>query len=100
MLMRVRGARQEPCDTLQHFIVYRSTDDGHSWERWIDKPGIRAASPVTLSQTLGSQPLIAANPDFGKEHDSQGRYIQVYSRRDKMRFWPLSKDRHEVGEPY
>lgn len=107
LLMAVRGigsnaAPGEVCDglenTYEHLRVYRSADNGESWQEIIHLPRKRTATPVVINQTLSGQPFLAGSPYPQREFDKLGNKIICTCRREELSFWPLTKDRCSVGD--
>jgi hypothetical protein len=109
ILMSVRGfganvppgeSDQGVENTFEHFRVYRSADNGRTWDSIIHLPQMRAPTPVTVNQTAGGDVFLAANPYRPLEHDMHGRPVMKMRYRDQLWLWPLSADRRRVGEPF
>jgi hypothetical protein len=105
MSVRGKGLKEPPGsiqdgleNTFEHFRVYRSADNGRTWETAIHLPRRRCASPVILNRTAGGRPYLAANP-YESGPDSRGRPILSTSRRRTLCLWPLTADRTGVEEP-
>jgi hypothetical protein len=107
LLMAVRGkGLSEPPgsvtdgleNTYEHFRVYRSMDNGATWERVLHLPRRRNATPVVLNRSLGGRPFICANP-YEDTRDSKGRLVPSHSRRNRLGLWPLTPDRAGVEQP-
>jgi len=87
-------------NTYEHFRVYRSTDNGQTWQPAVHLPRQRTATPVVLSRTAGGLPYLSANPyDSQPERDAQGRMVMSTRRRDHLCCWALTADRRGVSEP-
>lgn len=84
MTMRGKGANvppgEEDCgleNTYEHFRVYRSADNGETWDSVIHQPEMRAPTPTTIIQAADGTLMIAANPFVPLEYDSQGRTLSL-----------------------
>ena len=83
----------------QAFRVYRSTDNGKSWQRVLCLPEMRGATPVTINQMGDGEVYIAANPTLPVQKDSKGRTIAMVHQRQRLWIWPLTADRTDVERP-
>ena len=87
-------------NTYEHFRVYRSADNGKTWEEVVHLPRQRCATPVVLNRTAGGRPYLTGNPfQTQAEADPRGRIIMCTRRRWHLCCWPLTDDRRGVGEP-
>lgn len=71
-----------------HFdmAVWRSSDNGETWEQIIYRKDCRSRSPVSINRAADGTPYIAANlPSNCRTRDILG-------------LWPLSEDRTDLGE--
>ena len=66
--------------------VWRSTDNGQTWQQIIYRKKCRSASPVSIDQAADGTPFIAAN------------FPPLMRRRDILCYWPLNADRTDLGE--
>ncbi len=105
MAVRGKGLKEPPGavhdgleNTYEHFRVYRSTDNGKTWESVLHLPRMRNATPVILNQAVDGTPFIGANPYYDAK-DSKGRVVPSTKRRDPLCIWPLTADRTNVEEP-
>jgi len=71
--------------------VWRSTDNGSTWEQAIEAEGVRSQSPCTLNQALDGTPYLASCP---LEDDKP-----TYWARSRLHLWPLSQGRDGVLPP-
>jgi len=66
--------------------VWRSTDNGETWEQIIYRKECRSRSPVSINQAADGTPFVAANlPPNDRT-------------REVLCYWPLSEDRMEFEE--
>jgi hypothetical protein len=105
MSVRGKGLREPPGvvhdgleNTYEHFRVYRSTDNGATWNQHLHLPRMRNATPVVLNRTAGGKPFLAANP-YCEELNAQGRRIGSTFLRNTLSLWPLTPDRRGVEAP-
>ena len=91
LLFTARGCADPGLDKsapveVNHVVrVWRSTDDGQSWQPIIDQPQARGQAPITLNQAVDGTPYIVASA-LGRE-------------RDLLNIWPLSDDRTGLESP-
>jgi hypothetical protein len=86
-------------NTIHHFRVYRSQDNGATWSSIVHLADRRAASPVTLHRTAGGMVFLAANPLQEGLVDSHGHKVPTYSQRNLLAFWPLNDERNGLLPP-
>ena len=89
--------------------VWRSQDEGESWEKIIDVRGVISIAPVTVNRALDGTPYIASNiylvptdpidKSFKLFRDRQGRIKGGGWTRQKLYLWPLAKDRKGLEAP-
>lgn len=105
--VRSKGANVEPGERdevgkenlYQAFRVYRSKDNGKSWNRVLCLPVMRGATPVTINQMGDGEVYIAANPTLPLQKDSKGRTMAMTHQRQRLWLWPLTDDRTDVQQP-
>lgn len=89
--------------------VWRSQDEGESWEKIIDVRGLISIAPVTVNRGLDGTPYIASNiylvptdpidKSFKLFRDRKGRIKGGGWTRQKLYFWPFTKDRKGLEAP-
>ena len=89
--------------------VWRSQDEGESWEKIIDVRGLISIAPVTVNRALDGTPYIASNiylvptdpidKSFKLFRDRQRRIKGGGWTRQKLYLWPLTKDRKGLEAP-
>ena len=89
--------------------VWRSRDNGESWEKIIHVAGIISSCPITLNQAADGTPYIASNvymvpldpipKRFRIPADSEGRVRGGGWTRQMLYLWPLSRDRTRLEAP-
>ena len=77
--------------------VWRSQDNGETWEQVIDIPDARSGTPVTINQALDGSPYILTNPRVHR--CSQGYLRHKIAYRERLLAYPLTPDRHGVEAP-
>jgi hypothetical protein len=95
LLFAARSGQAGPNENA--LIVWRSVDNGTTWESVIHTPELRAGTPVTINRGLDGTIYIAANPH--RETDSIGRRQPSTEMRETLLLWPLSQDRRHLLEP-
>jgi hypothetical protein len=94
------GASDEGLEnTYEHFRVYRSRDNGSTWERIIHLAEIRSPTPVVINSLKNGEPYLAANPFKGMLKDGKGRTIYKTRVREELMAGPLTPDRRGVEKP-
>ena len=96
-------------DDFHAVQVWRSQDEGESWEKIIDVRGLISIAPVTVNRALDGTPYIASNiylvptdpidKSFKLFHDHEGRIKGGGWTRQKLYLWPLAKDRKGLEAP-
>jgi len=66
--------------------VWRSTDNGQTWQQVIYRKKCRSASPVSIDQAADGTAFIVAN------------YPPLMRRRDILCYWSLNANRTDLGE--
>ncbi len=89
--------------------VWRSQDEGESWEKMIDVRGVISIAPVTVNRALDGTPYIASNiylvptdpidNSFKLFRDRRGRIQGGGWTRQKLYLWPLTEDRRGLEAP-
>jgi hypothetical protein len=104
--VRGKGSNAAPgeCDlglenTYEHFRVYRSRDNGATWERAIHLAEVRSPTPVVINCLANGQPYLAANPFKPLMKDDEGRTIYKTRVREELMAWALTPDRRGVEKP-
>ena len=102
------AARPGPQD-FHSVRVWRSRDEGESWEQIIDVRGIISIAPITLNRALDGTPYIASNIYLVPTHsidqrfrpfrDRQGRVVGGGWTRQKLYLWPLNRERTGLETP-
>ena len=102
------AARPGPQD-FHSVRVWRSRDEGESWEQIIDVRGIISIAPITLNRALDGTPYIASNIYLVPTHpidqrfrpfqDRQGRVMGGGWTRQKLYLWPLNQERNGLETP-
>ena len=102
------AARPGPQD-FHSARVWRSRDEGESWEQIIDVRGIISIAPITLNRALDGTPYIASNIYLVPTHpidqrfrpfqDRQGRVMGGGWTRQKLYLWPLNQERNGLETP-
>ncbi len=95
LLFAVRGGQPGPNENA--VMVWRSADNGATWEKMIHAPRLRAGTPVTINRGTDGTLYIAANPH--RDTDTRGRRQPSMQMRETLQLWPLSKDRRHLLEP-
>ncbi|MEA3477950.1 MAG: hypothetical protein U9R60_07210, partial [Bacteroidota bacterium] len=72
--------------TAFDIAVWRSMDNGQTWQQVIYRKNCRSASPVSIDQAADGTPFIVAN------------YPPLMRRRDILCYWPLNAGRTDLGE--
>jgi hypothetical protein len=100
LLMGARCAAHDEGDAVSHGLrVWRSTDNGQTWEQTISVARARASTPVVLNQAADATPYLAANPYRHAVHNAAGRKIGGWSYRQELYLWPLTADRRGLLNP-
>ncbi len=71
--------------------VWRSTDNGSSWDPVLKEGGIRSQAPFTLNQALDGTAYLASCPPEGNDF--------TVTARARLNLWPLSHGRNRVLTP-
>lgn len=83
LLFSARSAEQAHFD----IAVWRSTDNGETWEQIIYRKKRRSRSPISINRAADGTPYIAANlPPHSRE-------------REILCIWPLNEDRTDLEDP-
>jgi hypothetical protein len=82
LLFSARSADEANFDVA----VWRSTDNGETWEQIIYRKKCRARSPVSINRAADGTPYIAAN------------LPAVCRTREVLCLWPLNEDRSDLEE--
>ena len=87
-------------NTYEHFRVWRSTDEGVTWESVLHLPQQRAPTPVVINRTASGQPYLSANPYFPIiERDSLGKRVAQQMRREHHALWALGPEGRSLASP-
>ncbi|MBL9215422.1 MAG: hypothetical protein JNG83_08105 [Opitutaceae bacterium] len=115
LLFCARGGRDEPA--LQNDIrIWRSRDDGRTWQKIIHARGLISTAPVTLNRAADGTPYVAANlyevfleaphaggltdsATYSIKPDSAGRYRLGGWLRNTVCLWPLNAERNALEAP-
>lgn len=95
LLFSARGGQPGPNENAA--MVWRSGDNGATWEKMIHALLVRAGTPVSINQALNGIVYLAANPH--RETDSLGRRQPSIEMRETLLLWPLSEDRRRLLDP-
>ena len=88
--------------------VWRSQDNGETWEKIIHVRGLISATPITLNRAADGTPYIAANlyevfleglDRLKIPKDPQGRAVLGGRARSTLVIWPLNRDRTGLDPP-
>ncbi len=82
LLFSARSADEAKFD----IAVWRSADNGETWEQIIYRKACRAASPVSINQAADGTPYIAAN------------LPSICRTREVLGLWPLNEDRTDLED--
>jgi hypothetical protein len=102
LVFSVRGAERPPADDPELrfcFRIWRSTDNGRSWQEVLRMNRMRPCSPVTINRTVSGWPFLAANPHPGERTPEQQKAIEESTIRERLWFWPMNADRTALGQP-
>ena len=97
---RPSGADEE---FSQSVLVWRSGDNGVTWEKVIDVPNLRQASPVTLNQAADGTPYILCNQSLSAFIATNGTLLDGHghcSFRELVGLWPLNAGRTTLLSPH
>lgn len=91
------SGRGRAASNLNTISLWRSFNDGASWERVLHIPDGRAGTPVSINRALDGSLYFAGNPNrsvnsYGRPHDSN-------LLRETLWIWPLAGDRSTLLEP-
>ena len=89
LLVAARPGRGERVESL---LVWRSADNGTTWEQVIRLDGVRRG-PVTINRATDGSPYLAANP----LHTFSGEEREY--AREALNLWPLAPDRRSLLPP-
>lgn len=81
------------------FQVWRSTDNGVTWEKTIDVTGLGNPVPVVLNRTVGGRAFLASNPLRAGGVDRRGQMVHPGGMRCAVWLWPINDDFRGVGTP-
>jgi hypothetical protein len=84
-------ARAGEGEALDGIAVWRSSDDGQTWERIIYALDVRHQAPITIHRAVDGAPYIASTP----AHRVETRW----HNRETLCLWPLTPDRSGLAEP-
>ena len=88
--------------------VWRSQDNGETWEKMIHVRGLISSAPITLNRAADGTPFIAANlyqvfleglDRLKIPKDSQGRPVLGGRSRHTLAIWPLNRERTGLKRP-
>lgn len=79
--------------------VWRSRDDGKSWDLLIARPGMCHPCPISISKTASGRVFLAGTPVQPPVPGPDGNPLQPGAVRSPLCFWELSADRRSVSEP-
>lgn len=106
LLLSARGSQNRDNHAIR---VWRSLDNGGSWEKIIHVADVISSSPITLNQAADGTPYIASNifmvpldsipKRFRIPADKQGRVRGGGWTRQKLYLWPLTEDRSGLQAP-
>lgn len=88
-----------PPELWRRIQVWRSTDNGRSWEQVVARDGLRPWSPVVLNTITAGQPFVAGNLWSDQTHGKNGKVLHMAWRRSKLVLWPLNAARTDVEAP-
>ncbi|MFH1006835.1 MAG: sialidase family protein [Candidatus Latescibacterota bacterium] len=77
--------------------VWRTADGGACWEQVLDRPQLRAGTPVSINRCADGSLYIAGNPD--RDTDSLGRTLPSIEMRETLLLWSLAPDRRSLLDP-
>ncbi len=97
----VEGISQEARATIDaakinRFQVWRSADEGASWEQIIKLDGMRPWSPVCINLLADGTPYLAANRKVEVRPDMRGMTTPDARMREYLSAWKLTGDRRGV----
>ena len=105
LLYSFRPSRSDSVDTstFQAILVWRSEDNGESWEKIIDIKNLRNGGPLTLNSAADGTPYVAANLTFQAFIRKDGAIddcVRSSGYREVIMLWPLKEDRSGVLSPF
>lgn len=80
-------------------MVWRSADNGATWEQVIHTPGVRCGVPVTINQAADLTPFIAGSLYTGPLAVNPPWKMQPGLNREILCLWPLNEERTATGTP-
>jgi hypothetical protein len=89
--------------TSRSVLVWRSRDNGSSWEKIIDIPNLRQPSPVTINQAADGTPYVLCNQSLAAFIATNGTMIDGdghCSFREILCLWPLNESRTGLLSPH
>ena len=106
LLLSARGQQDMDAHAIR---VWRSRDNGESWEKVIHVAGIMSSGPITLNQAADGTPYIATNiymvplDPIPKRYripaNDEGQVRGGGWTRQMLYLWPLSEDRTGLEAP-
>lgn len=85
------AARDWDLRPIPDVAVWRSPDQGFSWQLVLKEGGVRSQSPLTLNQALDGTVYLASCPPEGNDAS--------VCARTRLNLWPLSRERRGVLTP-
>ncbi len=93
LLLAVRPHPVKGCDDWLALRIFRSTDEGASWQLHLHIPRfLMANAPVFLNRAANGAPFVMTN-----RH--RVPVVHRLAKREMIWAWPLTPDRRGVGEP-
>jgi hypothetical protein len=77
--------------------VWRSEDNGATWERVIDRPHARAETPMAIGQAADGTPYVLLHPDVTRCSRNTMRHSIAF--RERLLARPLTPDRRGLLDP-
>ncbi|MHB9131216.1 MAG: sialidase family protein [Armatimonadota bacterium] len=82
-----------------HFLLWRSTDHGRTWQETMNLPEVTIPGPVTINRTASGQPFFAANAHAMATVDARGNPVAAGGVRTTLCLWPVNAARNGIGTP-
>jgi hypothetical protein len=81
---------------INRFQVWRSSDEGATWQQIISRDNMRPWSPVCINTLADGTPYLAANRKVDVRPDMRGHTTPDARMREYLCAWPLTPDRRDV----
>lgn len=100
LLMGVRCAAHDKGDGVSFGIrLWRSADNGQTWNQIVQANKVRASTPVVLNQAADGTPYVTANPWRDAAFNAQGQKMGIWSHRQQLYLWPVNEKRDDLEAP-